>query len=80
MQLRFNQAICCELNEQDNLRGKQHGKYAATTADLGAAFAQKMAWGETTFETAKRGYTATAGEKNRRWSIAQDSRLLKVGD
>ncbi len=59
---------------------KQHGKYAATVADLGGGFAKKRAWGETAFETTKRGYTATAGEKNRRWSIAQDSRLLLVGD
>lgn len=56
---------------------KKHSKYAGTVADLGGAFAVKTPWGEPTIETTKRGFTATTGEPKRRWSIAQDSQLLR---
>jgi len=56
---------------------KKSGKYAATTADLGDKFAAKTPWGEPTIETSARGFAATAGEKKRRWIIAQDSHLTK---
>ena len=56
---------------------KKHGKYAAKTDDLGDKFTGKTAWGEAKIETSARGFTATAGEKKRRWSIAQDSHLTK---
>ena len=56
---------------------KKHGKYAGATKDLGEAFTAKTLWGEPTVELSKRGYTATAGEAKRRWTIAQDSHLTK---
>ena len=56
---------------------KKHGKYAATIADLGEALAEKTPRGGATIETTKRGYTATAGDAKRRWSIAQDSHLIR---
>ncbi len=60
-----------------NAYHKKHDHYAAATKDLGEALTVKTPWGEPTLETTKRGFTATIGEKKRRWSITHDGHLLR---